>query len=89
MFFLWEPNSFFHRQVVVSWWNWKKNPLRIIPKDGLLELGNFEAIRKFTLWVFPKLVVQVPQKWMVYMENPITVKWHDFGGKPTIFGNSH
>ena len=25
---------------------------------------------------------------MVYMEN-LTVKWHDLGGKPTIFGNSH
>jgi len=41
-----------------------------------------------SIWVFPK-IVEFPPKWMVkIMENPIKhgMIW---GGKPTIYGNTH
>ena len=37
------------------------------------------------IWVFPK--IGIPQNGWFIMENPIKNGW--FGGKPTIFGNTH
>ena len=76
-------------RVVIMLPPWVRKPRGGWPWWSLLTLPTLtNNLLEDPTWVLNQKLGVNPPKWMVkIMETPL--KWDDFGGKPTIFGNTH